>query len=188
MKIVKFLLGENGIEAHLRYRNFRGENVLHLASKFCNPDLFRLLVPHFQEDINEEDDKGDTALKRVIESPSTSRYDAARILLHSSANWNSDSMEWKGNALQAAVLRRDVDTCCVLIWIGNINPVSALTCGGQSQMNSQERGPKNEDDRLGTLVDLLNFEQEGNSAHLDGSVEGIIRSLAKKHYLSRFVV
>jgi hypothetical protein len=97
-------------------------------------------------------------------------------------------MEWKGNALQAAVLRRDVDMCCILIWIGNINPVSALTSGGQSQMNSQERGRKNEDDRLGTLVDLLNFEQEGNSAHLNDSVEAIIRSRAKKHCLSRFRV
>ncbi|KAJ6019002.1 hypothetical protein N7522_001069 [Penicillium canescens] len=188
VNIVEFLLGENGIEAHLQFRNFRGENVLHLASRLCNPDMFRLLVPHFQDDINEEDNQGDTVLDRIIMSPLASRYESARILLQSRANWNSNSMGWQGNALRAAVLRRDVDMCCILIWVGNINPASALTCGSQSQRNSHDRGPKNEDDMLGTLVDLLGFEPEGNSSHLVGSVEAVIRHLAKEHYISRFRV
>lgn len=36
--VVEYLLSENDIEAHLRYRNSRGENVLHLASRLCNPE------------------------------------------------------------------------------------------------------------------------------------------------------
>jgi hypothetical protein len=47
--MVAFLLGEPGIEAHLRHRNCRGENVLHLASRACNSAVFRLLVPRFPD-------------------------------------------------------------------------------------------------------------------------------------------
>ncbi|KAG7287653.1 hypothetical protein NEMBOFW57_007166 [Staphylotrichum longicolle] len=43
--VVEYLAGQQGIEAHLRYRNARGENVLHLASHFCNPAVFFQLVP-----------------------------------------------------------------------------------------------------------------------------------------------
>ena len=45
--VVEYLLGEKGTEAHLQYHNSRGENVLHLASRLCNPAMFRLLVPYF---------------------------------------------------------------------------------------------------------------------------------------------
>jgi ankyrin repeat protein len=67
-------LGEIGLEAHLRYRNSRGENVLHLASKLCNPDMFRLLLPQFPKCIYAEDDIGETPLLLVIMSPSAKRY------------------------------------------------------------------------------------------------------------------
>lgn len=43
--VVEYLLGQQGIEAHLRHRNSRSESVLHLASRICNPAMFRLLVP-----------------------------------------------------------------------------------------------------------------------------------------------
>ncbi|RYP21601.1 hypothetical protein DL767_009218 [Monosporascus sp. MG133] len=55
--VVEYLLGQNGIEAHLRYRNSHGENVLHLASRLCNPAMFRLLVPRFQEGVYQTDDR-----------------------------------------------------------------------------------------------------------------------------------
>lgn len=59
-------LGEFGFEAHIRYRNFRGENVLHLTSKLCNPDKFRLLIPRFPEGNYAEDDMEEMPLLRVI--------------------------------------------------------------------------------------------------------------------------
>jgi ankyrin repeat protein len=45
--IVEYLLGQDGIEAHLRYRNSRGENVLHLALGLCNLEIYRILIPRF---------------------------------------------------------------------------------------------------------------------------------------------
>ena len=54
--VVEYLLGQQGIEAHLQHRNSRGENVLHLASRPCNPVMFRLSVPCFKECIHQTDD------------------------------------------------------------------------------------------------------------------------------------
>jgi hypothetical protein len=88
--VVKYLLEKNNIDAHLRYRNSRGENILHLASMACNPEIFHLLAPRFTEGINQTDGRGDTALVRVIMNLSTpgNRFESARILLSQSTKWH----------------------------------------------------------------------------------------------------
>lgn len=110
--VVEYLLSENDIEAHLRYRNSRGENVLHLASRLCNPEMFHLLIPRFQEGIHQADDQGDTALVRIImnSSASQNRYNSARVLLlHSDADWNSHSRDGQRDPLRATVQLGDLD-------------------------------------------------------------------------------
>ncbi|CZS94644.1 hypothetical protein WAI453_013344 [Rhynchosporium graminicola] len=80
--VVEYLLRQQGIEAHLHYRNSRGENVLHLAARFCNPAMFRLLAPRFKEGIPQTDDQEETALMRIIQhSVSLDRYESEQILL-----------------------------------------------------------------------------------------------------------
>ncbi|ETI26828.1 hypothetical protein G647_10274 [Cladophialophora carrionii CBS 160.54] len=49
IEVVEYLLGQEGLEAHVKYVNARGENLLHLASKTRNPAMLCLLVPHVQE-------------------------------------------------------------------------------------------------------------------------------------------
>jgi hypothetical protein len=187
--VVEYLLGQDSIEPHLRYRNSRGENVLHLASRHCNPEIFRLLIPRFQEGINTKDVQGDTPLLRIIKSPLPSRYESANVFLsQSNVNRNRHFLGWQQDSLRAAVSRLDLDMCCILIWIGNINPVAILNGGNESQINMKERGPADESNLLGTLVDLLNSESEGNSAQLTGSVEEALRKVAEKHYTRRFGV
>lgn len=44
--------------AHLRSPNYRCENVLHLVSNICNPEMFGVLVPVFQEGVHQTDDQG----------------------------------------------------------------------------------------------------------------------------------
>jgi hypothetical protein len=133
-------LGEYGFEAYLRYRNHRGENVLHLAAKLCNPDMFRILIPRFPEGVYAEDDIGETPLLRVIMSPSTTRYECAIILLLANANREIQCLYYQEQALRTAVLRRDLHMCCVLISIGNLSPLRALASDGEDQTNSKERG------------------------------------------------
>lgn len=88
--VVECLVKENGIDTHLRYQNSRGENVLHLASMICNPEIFHLLAPRFPEGILQRDCRGDTPLVRVIMnfSASGNRFESARILLSQSTDWH----------------------------------------------------------------------------------------------------
>lgn len=152
--VVEYLLRENDIKAHLQYRNSHGENVLHLASRICNPEMLRLLVPRFQEGIHQADNQGDTALVRVIMSFSASqdRYNSAKILLlQSGADWNSHSQDGKQNPLRVAVQLGDLDMCCLLIHIGNLNPVSALTFDSEGRMDLKDRNPEKEENMLQIL-------------------------------------
>lgn len=47
VNVVDYLLGEKSIEIHLQHLNAYDGNVLHLASRLCNPALFRIVVPRF---------------------------------------------------------------------------------------------------------------------------------------------
>jgi NACHT domain len=135
--VVEYLLGENGIEAHLRYRNIHGENVLHLAARLCNPDMFRLLIPRFQEGIHQTDNQGDTALGRVITNSLASgdRLESARTLLsQSGVDWGKHSWDEQRDPLRVAVRLGDFDMCYLLLSIGEMNPLSALDCDSNGQI------------------------------------------------------
>ena len=81
--VVEYLLEEEGIGAHVSFINSRGENVLHLASKACNPAIFGVLIPFILDGLHQRDNEGATPLIRVIKSsaPSDSRLASARSLL-----------------------------------------------------------------------------------------------------------
>lgn len=116
--VVECLLAEEGFEAHLCHVNSRGENVLHLASKTCNPAMFRLLVPRSQKVMHQMDMQGDTALMRIIMSDvdSTARCESARILLlaQTDAARASNFGDEQHNSLQMAVRLGDTEMCRLL--------------------------------------------------------------------------
>ncbi len=158
--VVEFLLGEKGIEAHLQHRNSCGENVLHLASGLCNPAMFRLLVPHFQGGMRQTDDQGDTALVRIIMSSSDprDRYASARILLlQGSTNRNSRFWNEQQDPLRIAVQLGDLDMCSLLICIGRMSPLSALTRGHDGQMILKDTIPENQENKLAILQLLRTY-------------------------------
>ncbi|KAK1139008.1 hypothetical protein N8T08_001587 [Aspergillus melleus] len=127
--VVRYLLGVHGMEAHLHYRNTHGENVLHLASRNCNPDISRLLVPCFQEGVHQADNQGDTVLMRVITSSSAARnrYEAASILLtQSGTDWNSHLRGVQRHPLIVTVQLGDAEMVRILVHIGNVDPRTIL--------------------------------------------------------------
>lgn len=81
--VVEYLLGQQGVEPHLQHQNACGENVLHLASRICNPEIFQLLVPRLKDNVYQRDKQGDTVFTRIVMSSSASRdrCEAARILI-----------------------------------------------------------------------------------------------------------
>ncbi|KAM7222112.1 hypothetical protein V8F06_002617 [Rhypophila decipiens] len=111
--VVEYLLGRQGIEAHLQSRNACGENVLHLASRLCNPAIFRQLVPRLKDNVYQRDKQGDTALIRIIVSSSASRdrCESARILLSEVGAGDGGRFLDDQEALCVATRVGDLDMC-----------------------------------------------------------------------------
>lgn len=166
VEVVDYLMREHDIDAHLLYRNSRGENVLHLASRFCSPGMFRRLSFCFPEGVHQEDNQGDTPLMRIItESPSRSRGELVQIMLeNSSADLTGDSWDEHRNPLRAAVQRGDLNSCVALINIGRMNPLSALTYDSEGQLDLKDRTPENEGNRLRILKLLAHKSAASTSA------------------------
>jgi ankyrin repeat protein len=170
---VQYLLLQQGIEAHLQHRNSQGENVLHLASKFCNPAMFQLLVPRFQEGIHQTDDQEETALVRIISYPpdSRDRYESARILLlegNSDSNGRSEDEEQR--LLRIAAWLGDLDMCTLLICTGKINPLLALRRGDDGQMVLKDDTSRNKQNMSAILQLLCTQAGAGlTPSHLPGS-------------------
>ncbi|KAL6236320.1 hypothetical protein BDW75DRAFT_207238 [Aspergillus navahoensis] len=105
INVVRYLLEKTDFEAHLRHRNSHGENVLHLASRLCNPEMFRLLIPCFEEGIYQIDCHGDTALVRIITSSTVSgnQHESAKIMLESDTIRNGRYWDGQKNPLRVAL-------------------------------------------------------------------------------------
>ena len=126
--VVAYLLGHQGMETHLQHRNSRGENVLHLAARLCNPAMFQMLAPCFKEGIHQTDDQNDTVLMRVIKSPAASkdRCESAQVLLMEGAVSEKECPEGKQQELlQLAWRLGDADMCDLLVRVGKLSPLSA---------------------------------------------------------------
>ncbi|EKG09569.1 NACHT nucleoside triphosphatase [Macrophomina phaseolina MS6] len=146
--VVEYLLREEGFEKHLQYLNSRGENLLHMASGACDPAMFRLLVPNLQMSMNQTDSQGDTALLRVIKSPSDSwhRYESARVLLsYVDFSGNSNIGDRQQDPLQVAVQLGDVEMCRLLICEGKMNPLSVLIRRHDGQLAIKNKPWTNEE-------------------------------------------
>jgi hypothetical protein len=121
VEILEYLLGQEGIDPHLRHRNSYGENVLHLASKFCNPAVFRLLLPRVEDCAYHTDHQNDTALIRIVVSSAASqdRHGSARILLSELSAGQDDRFHGElQEALRVATRLGDRDMCGFLIRFG----------------------------------------------------------------------
>lgn len=187
--VVEYLLGEDGIEAHLRYRNSRDENVLHLASTLCNPDMYRLSALRFPEGIHQVDVQGATPLLRIITNPlakgSRNMYESARILLmQSGASQEGYSKDEEKDLLWRAVQLRDVDMCSLLVVHGNIKSLSILADSqGQNDMEGKDTRDENEANLLPGLMELFDIKSD---LAMEDSLTEALRTQARKRYHSLF--
>ncbi|KAF2152107.1 hypothetical protein K461DRAFT_162341 [Myriangium duriaei CBS 260.36] len=81
--VLEYLLQQDSIDAHLKYRNREGDNVLHLAADLCFEPVFRLLVPRCLDMLDERDGSGRTVLERIgrCSEPEERREECVKILL-----------------------------------------------------------------------------------------------------------
>ncbi|KAK7224785.1 hypothetical protein V2G26_012788 [Clonostachys chloroleuca] len=135
--VVEYLLDVEGIEAHITHLNSRGENILHLASRYCNPSVLRLLTPRFQLSIHQKDSSGNSALMRIMTSSALveDRLESARILLsHAATIRDYGSEDEQQESLRMAVRLGDLEMCDLLLSIGRADPCLLLTSIDQGEM------------------------------------------------------
>ena len=153
--VVEYLLREEGIEAHVTHVNSRGENVLHLASQACNPDIFRLLIPLFLDGVHQKDNHGETPLKRVIKSSAVSdyRHVSARILLTEGGRGeNAYSLDELQECLREAARLEDVDMCGLLMEVdGTDLPLVFPNGGGELEISDPPAGDHGQVENLQRL-------------------------------------
>lgn len=129
--------------------------------------MFHLLVPRFKEGFHQTDDQGDTALLRIIKNFSTSQdqYGSTKILLsQSGVNWSSYSWNGQQNPLRVAVQLGDLDMCCLLINIGNMDPHSDLAFDIGGQMDLEDKNPENKENMLQVLRLLCTHAKVGSTS------------------------
>ncbi|KAK5232289.1 hypothetical protein LTR47_006502 [Exophiala xenobiotica] len=131
-EVLRYLLNQEGIEAHLQHRDSHGYNVLHRAARWCNPDVVSLLVSHFPEGVNQRNKNGDTPLHLVVFAGQaiSGRLESAKILLNQGhADVEADSTDeqsgW-GEPLRMAARYGGTAMCRVLVEVGGADPRRAL--------------------------------------------------------------
>ncbi|KAF7948394.1 uncharacterized protein EAE97_003805 [Botrytis byssoidea] len=144
--VLEYLLTQHDIEAHLQYQNSHGENVLHLASRLCNPAIFRSLVPRCKDIVCQTDDQNNTVLMRIIMSPSATqnRSESARILLSESGVYATGIFrDEQQEYLREAMRLGDVDMYHTLIRVGKMNPLPAAIHGDDDQITLKDKNSEN---------------------------------------------
>ncbi|RYO93560.1 hypothetical protein DL766_003932 [Monosporascus sp. MC13-8B] len=137
LSVVRYLLEQDGIEAHIRYRDARGFNVFHrLAARSCRPEMFELLIPRFREGVDEVNVDNDTPLDLVVfgEDVPFLRAKSAEILLRlGGANvrggYKGENTEWD-EPLRRAARTGQARMCRVLVEHGGEDPRRVLRNDG----------------------------------------------------------
>ena len=132
VEVFHCLLREEGIDAHLNHRDIGGQNVLHKAARFCNPEVVSLLVERFPEGVNESDEQGITPLSVVVfgAQSRSDRLESAKILLlkgHADvrAGCTEPANRWF-EPLRTAARGGDEAMCRTLVEVGGADPRRVL--------------------------------------------------------------
>ena len=136
--VLRYLLAQKGIEAHLNHRDSAGNNVFHKASRCCNPQVISLLIERFPEGVDEGNNEEDTPLQALAFRgvSASGRLDSAKVLLiQGKADARAGRTEEPPNWLEPfriATRHADIDMCRLLVEVGGLNPRLYLNLEGSS--------------------------------------------------------
>ncbi|KAI1174483.1 hypothetical protein F4777DRAFT_381795 [Nemania sp. FL0916] len=132
LEMLRYLLSQQGIEAHLNHVDSGGYGVLHRAAQMACLEVFKLLVPLLKAHVNRTNSGGDTALHLLaFGSVTAADVECAKVLLvegkadvygHSEGRLEDD---WH-LPLRLAVRSGSIEMCRLLIEEGHADPRVAL--------------------------------------------------------------
>lgn len=167
--MVEYLLGVEALKSQIQYTDSHGDNFLHLASKFSNPEIFQLLVPHFQEGVHQPDRQGHTPLVRVIMNPAAPqhRVESVRtILLQSGCNWNEHLLNADHHTLKAAMMLGDLEMVRLLLDVGKMDPNIVLICDDEGRPCLQDEVAEDKEN-IPQILELLSRKSRISSVPSD---------------------
>lgn len=124
---VVYLLQREGIDNHLRYRDDKGRNVLHLASRWDNLEMMKLLLSRFSEGVNQKDIEDDMPLQSCIfhNSPAVQ----LKLLLEAGADvrcgLDKQPSDWH-EPIRMASRRGNLEGIKTLVRFGGADPMSVF--------------------------------------------------------------
>ena len=131
--VVAFLLEQDGINAHLRYKDVTSKNVFHKAARGGDMKTFKLLISRFPEGVNERDEAGETPLKLLVFGRMPTKL--VKLLLEEGhADVRSGYTEQVSNwyePLRMATRYCDIAMCQTLVRYGGADPMSVFKLGDE---------------------------------------------------------
>lgn len=131
---VAFLLEQEGIEAHLNYKDLKGNNVLHKATRSCDPETFGLLLSRYPEGIAERNEGESTPLQVLVFRRRDDGAELIRLLLQAGADvrcgLDEAPSDWH-EPIRMASRYGDVKVIETLVKVGGADPMSVFKRGSQ---------------------------------------------------------
>lgn len=126
-KTVAYLLQQEGIEPHLQYRDKKRRNVLHLASRWDNLEMMKLLLSRFSNGVNQKNIEGDMPLQSCIFHNSPAEQ--LKLLLEAGADvrcgLDEQPSDWY-EPIRMASRRGNLEVIKTLVLFGGADPMSVF--------------------------------------------------------------
>ncbi|KAI1749275.1 ankyrin repeat-containing domain protein [Xylaria castorea] len=153
LDMLRYLLNQAGIEAHLNHIDVRGYSVLHFAAFSANLEIFKLLVPRLKAQVNMINKGGDTALNILVFANGKQAVECAKVLMReggadvSAGNEEEVASTSYHHPLRIAVRGGYMEMCQVLIEHGHADPRVALDVynGEASLLDHVNYRPRSDD-------------------------------------------
>ncbi|TQV91103.1 wd-repeat protein [Cordyceps javanica] len=139
---VAFLLAQQGIEAHLRYRDLKGNNVLHRAVRGSDLETLKLLLSRYPEGIAER--SGDVLpLQSLIFQRRSDGAELVKAFLEAGADARCGigkemPSDWH-EPIRMAARGGDLEVIKVLVRVGGVDPMSVFKQSDDGELQLIDR-------------------------------------------------
>lgn len=161
--VVRFLLEQDGIEAHLKYKDAMGNTVFHKAARRDNEAIFELLISQFPDGVNQKNNSGDTPLHLVVFNGNVKPANLLLSMGRADVRCGSteEPSDWHA-PIRMAARHGNVAMCEVLVRIGGADPMSVFKTNEDGSLDFIDPF---EDEKVASRVRAalfsLKMEQEG---------------------------
>lgn len=153
--VVRCLLQQPGIKAHLRHRDLGGRNVFFMTSRWKTSEaVMQLLMERYPEGANEVDETGDMPVQALLFASAS--VESVKILLAGGyVDVNGGHSCPFRHPLRVAVRGMSVEMCRTLVEMGGADPRAALRFDNGRVVGLADSLPFPDDETEWRMLDML---------------------------------